>query len=86
VNFINIDNGMIQKAEEKREHKVKNMAECLASENSWRISENFEKNCKERCDVSAIENDFKFSMEVQSFADSCKACFLTKDEKSKASI
>ena len=40
---------MISKAEEARENKVKNMVECLiANENSWRLSDNFEKNCKER--------------------------------------
>jgi hypothetical protein len=41
---------MIEKAEEAREdqRKVKNFAECVATENSWRLSENFERNCKER--------------------------------------
>lgn len=41
---------MINKAEEARDQskKVKNMADCLATENSWRLSENFERNCKER--------------------------------------
>lgn len=41
---------MIEKAEEARDEirKVKNMADCLATENSWRLSENFERNCKER--------------------------------------
>jgi hypothetical protein len=37
---------MIEQAEQNR--KVKNLQECLASENSWKLSENFEKNCKER--------------------------------------
>jgi len=41
---------MIQKAEEARDQskKVKNMADCMITENSWRLSENFERNCKER--------------------------------------
>jgi hypothetical protein len=42
VNFVNIDNFMIKRAEEERNHKVKNMMECVASENSWRLSERFE--------------------------------------------
>jgi hypothetical protein len=49
VNFIEIDKYMIQKAEQARDqHKVKNMLDCVASENSWRLSENFERNCKEK--------------------------------------
>ena len=49
VNFIEIDKYMIQKAEQARdESKVKNMADCLVTENSWRLSENFERTCKER--------------------------------------
>jgi len=38
---------MLSKAEEARQ--VKNMAQCLANENSWRLSENFSKICKEKC-------------------------------------
>ena len=42
VNFITIDAYMIQKAESAREkNKVKTMADCLAGENSWKLSENF---------------------------------------------
>ena len=44
VNFIDIDSYMIAKAEEAMdEHKkVKNMAECMASEGSWHLTRKFE--------------------------------------------
>jgi hypothetical protein len=49
VNYIEIDKYMIEKAEEARDqNKVKNMADCMATENSWRLSENFERNCIEK--------------------------------------
>jgi hypothetical protein len=57
---------MIQKAEEARgQHKVKNMADCLATENSWRLSENFERNCIERNQIS-LEGHINFSLEMKS--------------------
>jgi hypothetical protein len=49
VNFIEIDSYMIGKAEEDRERqKVKSVIDCIAYENSWKVSQNFEKNCIER--------------------------------------
>lgn len=61
---------MISKAEEARENKVKNMVECfIANENSWRLSDNFEKNCKER--FKNMEKNLEFSMEVKSELDDC---------------
>lgn len=62
------------------------MAECVASENSWRLSEQFEQNCKERCKMDLIDDEFKYSLEMQSFADSCKACYLQQNEKQKNSL
>ena len=62
---------MISKAEEARENKVKNMVECLiANENSWKLSDNFEKNCKERFKKN-MEKNLEFSMEVKSELDDC---------------
>ena len=62
---------MISKAEEARENKVKNMVECfIANENSWRLSDNFEKNCKERFKKN-VQTNFEFSMEVKSEIDDC---------------
>ena len=64
---------MIQRAE--NEKKVKNMIDCLATENSWCLSENFERDCKERCQLQ-IEDDVYFS--VDSVGDknknACDAC------------
>jgi hypothetical protein len=49
VNFLEIDQYMIQNAESARDKgKIKNVAEFLADENSWYLSENFERNCKDR--------------------------------------
>jgi hypothetical protein len=48
MNFLSIDESMIRRAEKAKNNKVKNMAECIASESSWRLSQNFEKDCKER--------------------------------------
>lgn len=41
---------MILKAEEARDEqaKVKSIMDCLATENSWKLSENFDRICKER--------------------------------------
>jgi hypothetical protein len=62
---------MIKKAEEARNHlNVKDMTEYLAGENSWRLSENFEKNCKERRQFN-LEEDLSFSMDMQSDEDDC---------------
>lgn len=70
---------MIKRAEKASLNKVKNMAECVASENSWRLSQNFEKDCKERANNNNnhSDEDLYFSSEVQSFADSCKVCYLS---------
>ncbi len=39
---------MIEKAEEEEhESKVKQLSECMASEKSWRLSSNFQRDCKE---------------------------------------
>jgi hypothetical protein len=49
---------MIMKAEEARDAengKVKALADCIATENSWRLSENFERNCKERSQMHIEE-------------------------------
>jgi hypothetical protein len=49
VNYIEIDKYMIEKAEEERDQKnVLNMADFLAIENSWKLSENFMRNCREK--------------------------------------
>jgi hypothetical protein len=43
---------MISKAEEARDpSKVKNILDCLVTENSWRLSENFERNCIEKSQI-----------------------------------
>lgn len=72
---MNIDPYMIQKAEE--EHRVKNMLECVVSENSWKLSENFERNCIER-QQAFLEEDIKFSFDMQSEIrdEDCEACFV----------
>ena len=49
------------------------MTEYLAGENSWRLSENFEKTCKERRKFD-LEDDLSFSMEMQSGEEDCHAC------------
>ena len=50
VNYLEIDNYMINKAEEERDQQnnVINMADFLAIENSWKLSENFMRNCREK--------------------------------------
>ena len=71
---------MIEKAEEARDqHKVKNMVDCVASENSWRLSENFERNCKERY-PQLLDEDIEISFEMNS-VDSCKACDFLSSQK-----
>ena len=68
---------MILKAEEARDqNKVKNILDCLATENSWRLSENFERSCIERNQIN-IEDQIDFSAEMKSSGgeDSCLACF-----------
>jgi hypothetical protein len=65
---------MIRKAEEARDKsKVKNMAEGMALENSWHLSENFERNCIEKCNLS-LEQPFEFSLDMKSDSDDCHAC------------
>lgn len=49
------------------------MTEYLAGENSWRLSENFEKNCKERKKFN-LEDDLSFSMEMKSDDEECQGC------------
>ena len=55
------------------------MVDCVASENSWRLSENFERNCKERY-PQLLDDDIDISFEMNS-VDSCKACdFLSSQQ------
>ena len=64
--MLEIDEYMISRAEEARNQvDIKDMNEYLAGENSWRLSENFEKNCKERRHFD-LEDDLSFSMDVLS--------------------
>lgn len=60
---MEIDQYMIEKAEEARDEqaKVKSILDCLATENSWRLSENFERTCKERHRFEG-EVDLDFSL------------------------
>jgi hypothetical protein len=51
VNYIEIDKYMIERAAVENETNVKNIAECLASETSWRLSDNFEKDTLEKCQL-----------------------------------
>jgi len=44
------------------------MADCVANENSWHLSENFERNCKERCQMN-IEEEFEFSLDMKDDSD-----------------
>jgi hypothetical protein len=48
VNYIEIDKYMIEKADEEGDEKVKNMADCMATEFSWCLSDNFERDCKDK--------------------------------------
>lgn len=65
---------MIERAAEARNKAdVKDMTEYLAGENSWRLSENFEKNCKERRQFD-LDDDLSFSMDMHSDQDECQAC------------
>jgi hypothetical protein len=71
VNFIEIDQYMIEKAEKARGlNNVKNMADCIASESSWRLSENFERNCKVKY-PELLDEDIDLSIEMNSVDDSC---------------
>lgn len=65
---------MLKKAEEARQ--VKNMAQCIAYENSWRLSENFNKICKEKCQVDMKESMTRLSMDIKSFNECCLGCLL----------
>eukprot|EP00347_Sterkiella_histriomuscorum_P000386 403376061 len=78
VNYMEIDKYMIARAENEREHKVKSMIDCLATENSWCLSQNFERDCKERCQLQ-IEDDINFSIDMVTHSDdekknACGAC------------
>ncbi len=55
---------MIEKAEEARDEqaKVKSIMDCLATENSWKLSENFDRICKERHRFDG-EIDLDFSLD-----------------------
>lgn len=80
---------MIKKAEEARDQtKVKNMAEGkMVIENSWHLSENFERNCIEKCQLS-IEQQLEFSLEMKSDGEDidkdCHAC-KNKEARRKSS-
>lgn len=75
---------MIKKAEEARDQsKVKNMADgMMAFENSWHLSENFERNCIEKCHMS-IEQQLEFSLDMKSDSENdnppCHACHNKKE-------
>ncbi len=61
---MEIDKYMIHKAEEQskgEQQKTKTINECFASENSWKLSENFERNCKQNARIEE-EEDIQFSM------------------------
>lgn len=54
--------------------------DCLATENSWCLSENFERDCKEKCQLQ-IEDDINFSIDIATHSDDeklhkneCNAC------------
>ena len=72
---------MIDKAESSRDqNKVKNMVDCMASVSSWRLSANFERNCKERGDFN-LDDDARISLEMESYSDDpCIACHVTNNE------
>ena len=60
---MEIDKYMIEKAEEARgEKKVLNMVDFIANESSWKLSENFLRNCKEM-GKELIEEDMLFMQE-----------------------
>jgi hypothetical protein len=72
---------MIEKAESARDqNKVKNMVDCMANESSWRLSENFERNCKERGDFN-LDEDVHISLDMQSYTeDPCIECEVNNKE------
>lgn len=56
---------MIEKVDRDRAGNIrasKDIAEFVAGENSWRLSENFEKNCHDKCEFN-LEEDIGFSDE-----------------------
>jgi hypothetical protein len=62
------------------------MADCMANENSWHLSENFERNCKERCQMN-IEEEFEFSLDMKSDSDAdCKACHIKANNNKKEQL
>lgn len=74
VNFIDIDKYMIDRAEQERdENKVKNMVDCMATENSWRLSDNFETNCKGKEDFD-LDSSLRISLEMNPDSDPCYEC------------
>ena len=44
------------------------MADCLATENSWCLSQNFERDCKERARFQ-IDDDINFSLDMVTHSD-----------------
>jgi len=56
------------------------MMDCLATENSWCMSENFERDCKERARMK-IDDDINFDLDIVTHSDDekiraepCNAC------------
>lgn len=65
---------MIQRAEDSKQ--VKNIKK--ACEDSLRISENFERNCVDRCQLST-EEQFEFSIDMNGESDGeCSACNVSE--------
>ncbi|CDW79565.1 UNKNOWN [Stylonychia lemnae] len=89
INLIQIDKYMIQRAEQERDNKVKNMMDCLATENSWCLSENFERDCKERGQMK-IDDDINFDLDIVTHSDDerfrpepCNACEVSQNVQNK---
>ena len=56
------------------------MADCVATEHSWRLSENFDRYCKERNEIN-LEDQMNFSLDLGSEysnenKDDCFNCVL----------
>lgn len=49
------------------------MEDFIAFENSWKLSENFEKNCKEICEVNC-DGEINFSLDYNTSNDNCTTC------------
>lgn len=62
------------------------MADYVATEHSWRLSENFERNCKERSQMNLDEHmDFSLDLRTESIdnvrADECMNCCMVNNMK-----